>query len=103
MTDVAPAVPPTIRSLDCSPTRDQVDDQHHNSDDQQDVNQAAGDMEAESQDPEDQKDHKDSPEHALSPFYFLKEPEKGVRPAPVGLDASCAQRLKGKRFKAKGG
>jgi hypothetical protein len=49
-----------------APPGDQVDDQDNERYDQQKVNQAAGDMEAETQQPENEKDDKDCPKHCCS-------------------------------------
>ena len=43
--------------------RDQIDDQHNQGDHQQEVNQATRDVEAEAQQPHNQQDHKNGPEH----------------------------------------
>ena len=48
---------------------DQVDDQDDHSDDEKEVDQAAGDVEAETQDPQNQQNYKDSPEHSRSPYF----------------------------------
>jgi hypothetical protein len=69
---------------------DELDDEHHNGDDQQQMDQTAGDMETKSEDPKNQENHKDRPEHAHTPFslsessgvcvawmHVLREPRKG--------------------------
>ena len=45
---------------------DQIEDQNDHSDHQQKVNQTAGDMKAESQQPQDHENHKDCPKHTFS-------------------------------------
>jgi hypothetical protein len=63
--------------LDRPATGDQVDDQHDNGDDQEQVNETAGHVKAESQDPEDQQDYEDCPEHAItSPFLDTTRPRE---------------------------
>jgi hypothetical protein len=47
---------------------DQIDDQNDERYDQQKVNQASGDMEAETQQPENENDDKDCPKHCCSFF-----------------------------------
>jgi hypothetical protein len=47
-------------------SRDQVEDQDDQRYDQQKMNQAAGDMKAETQEPENENDDKDCPKHCCS-------------------------------------
>jgi hypothetical protein len=54
--------------LNCSASGDKVDDQYDHGYHQQDVNQAAGHVETEAQNPQKQKDYKNRPKHAQSPF-----------------------------------
>ena|SRR5215472_10281711 len=51
-----------------SPTGDELDDEHYDSDNQEEMNQTPGHMEAESENPQDEQDDKDRPEHARPPF-----------------------------------
>jgi len=51
------------RSETAPSSSDQVEDQNDQCYDQEDVNKAASNMKAESQQPQNQKDYKDSPEH----------------------------------------
>src|SRR5215469_2682318 len=46
--------------------RDELDDEHHDSDDKEEVNQAPGHVETEAENPQDQKNDKNRPEHAHS-------------------------------------
>ena len=62
---------------------DQSDDQHDYSDDEQDVNQAACDVETEAQKPQDEQDYKDSPEHSRSPFSIEGALGRFARQGPV--------------------
>lgn len=52
----------------------QLNDQDHHSDYQQNVDEAAGDVEAKAKQPEDEKDYKNRPKHARSPLMFFKRP-----------------------------
>jgi hypothetical protein len=52
----------TRNGLNASPA-DQVDDKNHESDYQQKMNQASGDMKAEAQQPEDEQNDKNRPKH----------------------------------------
>ncbi len=53
-------------SLQWPPARDQLNDQHHNRDDEQDVNESAQGIGAdESKEPEHQQDYKYGPEHKV--------------------------------------
>ena len=54
-----------------SSSSDQVDNQHDHGRDQQQVDQAAGHVEAESQKPENQQDGKDCPEHIRPSIFEL--------------------------------
>jgi hypothetical protein len=56
---------------------DQVDDQNDQRDHQQKVNQAAGYVKAEAQNPQDQKDDENCPEHIQHTFSALRAPETG--------------------------
>jgi hypothetical protein len=51
------------RELDCSASGNQVDDQNNYSDHQQEVDQAACDVKAETEKPQNQKNDKDRPKH----------------------------------------
>jgi hypothetical protein len=68
----------TVSSEITAPPRDQVDDQHNQRNNQQNVNQAAGNMEAEAQKPQNEEDDKDCPEHSYS-FFTLRTPENRDR------------------------
>jgi hypothetical protein len=74
---------------ECPAPADQVDDQDDHGDDEKKVNQAAGDVEAETQEPQDQNDYKNCPEHRIL-FSALSAPSrfgsgKGARNAFTGL------------------
>ena len=56
------------RELKRSASRDQLDDQYDYGHNQQKVDEAAGHVETETQNPENQKYYKDSPKHARSPY-----------------------------------
>ena len=58
--------------LECPAPSDQVDDQYNHCDDQENVDQTSCNVEAEAQNPQDQQDYKDSPEHARSPFELQR-------------------------------
>lgn len=60
---------------------DQVYDQDHESYDEQHVDEAAGDMETEAQQPQDQNDNKKCPQHMFS-FSALRAPGAGHSPRP---------------------
>lgn len=53
---------------DRSSPGDQIDDEHDKRNDQEKVNQAAGHVEAEPQDPQDQQDDENRPEHSRTPY-----------------------------------
>jgi hypothetical protein len=67
----------------------QVEDQDDHRQYQKKVNQAAGNMEAEAQEPENQKNHKDCPKHSYS-FAALRAHEncKALR-RPQALAIDC--------------
>jgi hypothetical protein len=52
-----------LEPLQGSAARNQLDDQHHDSDHQDKVNEAACDVKTEAQNPQQQKDYKDRPKH----------------------------------------
>jgi hypothetical protein len=58
-----------ICALDGASPAYQVEDQNYHGDHQQQVDEAPGDVEAEAQQPQDQNDCKDRPEHFL-PFLL---------------------------------
>jgi hypothetical protein len=53
---------------------DELDDQHYDSDDQQQVNEASGEVETEAQKPQNEKNDKNCPEHAQSPLRLKGDP-----------------------------
>ena len=55
-----------LASESTSPPSYEVEDQNNHCDDEQDVDQAAGDMEAETQEPQNQKNDHHCPEHNFS-------------------------------------
>jgi len=55
--------------LDCAAPCDEVDDEYHDRNHQQQVDEATRNMQAESQEPEDNEDDEDCPEHGRFPFY----------------------------------
>jgi hypothetical protein len=57
----------TLNVLYRPATRDQVDDQHHHSQYQQDVDQASCNVKPKSQQPKNQQDRKNRPKHSVSP------------------------------------
>jgi hypothetical protein len=64
-------------ALEGSTSGDQLDDQDHNGDDQENVDQSAGDVEAEAEDPQNQQDYKNRPKHACSPCVVGTSPTAG--------------------------
>jgi hypothetical protein len=64
------------KGLKCPTSSNQVDDQHNYGDDKQNMNQAASHMETETQDPQKQKDYKNRPKHARSPFLYCRRPRQ---------------------------
>jgi hypothetical protein len=68
-----------------TPPGQQIIDQDGQSDYEQDVNQTTGDVKAETQKPQDQKDHKDCPEHMHTSLHCGRQkPESGSN-APNAL------------------
>jgi hypothetical protein len=53
---------------------DEIEDQNDHRDDQQNVNQTAGDVKAEAKQPQNQENYKDCPKHIYS-FSALRAPE----------------------------
>jgi len=51
------------KGLDRSPSAEQVDDENHQGHDEQQMDQASSNMQAEPQEPQNQKHHEDCPEH----------------------------------------
>ena len=47
-----------------SPALDQIDNQHHDRNDEQDVNQARRNLEGQTENPKDEQEHDERPEHA---------------------------------------
>jgi hypothetical protein len=56
-----------LRALDRASARGKVKYQDDHSDDQHDVNQATADVEAKPQQPQDQQDHNNCPQHRFNP------------------------------------
>ena len=54
--------------LDCASTGDQLEEQYNNGDDQQQVDEPAGDVEGKAQQPKNEQNYKDCPEHDRSPL-----------------------------------
>lgn len=75
-------------ALQSAASGNQVDDQHNQGDDQQKVNQSAGDVEAEAQDPQNQKDDEDCPKH-MQHLSEMRTPET-VNPAQAHATNSQA-------------
>lgn len=70
-----------------APTGEKLDQAHHQRDDQQDVDQAAGDMEAEAEQPQDQQDRNNCPQHrGISP---LELQEKRCAHEPSSAPRQC--------------
>lgn len=59
-----------MECLEGSATGDEVDYENDDSDDQEDVDQTARDMEAETEEPQNQENYKDSPKHEHVPFVI---------------------------------
>jgi len=60
-----------------SPSRYQVDDENYQCDYEEEMNQATCDMQTKSQEPEDQEDHKNRPEHCCLPFKTDTRKDRG--------------------------
>jgi len=57
-----------VERLNCSTTADQVDDENYYRNHEQNVDEAARDMQAETEKPKDEQDYKYCPEHGEFPF-----------------------------------
>ena len=60
--------------LDGSPASDELEEQYNDCDDEQKVDESAGDVEGKAQQPKDEQDYKDCPKHCRSPlkaFYLF--------------------------------
>jgi hypothetical protein len=51
-----------------STATEQIEDQHYDSDDQQEVDQASSYVEAEAEKPQNQENHENCPKHLVSPW-----------------------------------
>jgi hypothetical protein len=69
-----------MRASHCAPTRYKVDDENHERDYKEQMDQASCDMQAKSQDPEDQEDHKNRPKHSCRPLQVATPGKTVVLP-----------------------